>query len=520
MAIVVAPQPLVSAYVVFFGQHGQVTRYAQQCGVSRQVVYRQAAALHQRLQDSQHTIAALQQQLQDLRQHLAVLEQRLQTAVLLDEDKQAEFASLAQARGVSLLDCWELLQVLLPGRTLSRATLGRRTQALAQQAGRLLAVLDERTRPKVQDVLADEIYVSAPVLMTVEPESLCWLGARYTDSATVQAWVQELGCLPNLQQVTRDAGKALTASVAALNRQRQQQQQAPLFDQGDHFHALRGRGSNLHWYQVRAGQALAKAEAAQKKLAACARQGRPCGPLATRARAAWRRAEQAMDRWSELERLWQRTKEALPLFTATGDLNTRARAEAVLAETLPQLPEQGFAKSKRALQKPEMLSYLDRVQQQSAALPFAAEVTAAAWRQEGLRRRADLLCGDNQQAAARRGVLLVCAVVLHQAGAAGVQAVAAVRELCGRCYRASSLVECVNSVLRMQQARHRRLSQGLLDLKRLYWNSHSFRTGRRRQTTPYQRLGVPWPENLSWGELLKLTPEQLREKLSTPNAAA
>ena len=33
--------------------------------------------------------------------------------------------------------------------------------------------------------------------------------------------------------------------------------------------------------------------------------------------------------------------------------------------------------------------------------------------------------------------------------------------------RASSAVECMNSVLRMHQSRHRTLTQGLLDLKRL-----------------------------------------------------
>ena len=34
--------------------------------------------------------------------------------------------------------------------------------------------------------------------------------------------------------------------------------------------------------------------------------------------------------------------------------------------------------------------------------------------------------------------------------------------------RASSAVECMNSVLRMHQSRHRTVTQGLLDLKRLY----------------------------------------------------
>ena len=113
----------------------------------------------------------------------------------------------------------------------------------------------------------------------------------------------------------------------------------------------------------------------------------------------------------------------------------------------------------------------------------------------------------------------MCAVVLGKAGAEGQQAVAAIRAILRRAYRAGSLVECINSVLRMHQAGHRRMTQGLLDLKRLYWNCHRFSAGRRRKTTPYERLGVPWPPGLPWWEVLKLTPEQLRDKLSTANVA-
>ena len=38
-------------------------------------------------------------------------------------------------------------------------------------------------------------------------------------------------------------------------------------------------------------------------------------------------------------------------------------------------------------------------------------------------------------------------------------------------FRASSAVECMNSVLRMQQSRHKRMTQPMLDLKRLPRNS-------------------------------------------------
>jgi hypothetical protein len=85
-------------------------------------------------------------------------------------------------------------------------------------------------------------------------------------------------------------------------------------------------------------------------------------------------------------------------------------------------------------------------------------------------------------------------------------------------WRASSLVECVNSVARMQQSRHRKMTQGLLDLKRLYWNLRRFRTGDRKGQTPYGLLGLKVPE-LSFWEFLKLTPEELRKQLSATEHA-
>jgi hypothetical protein len=412
------------------------------------------------------------------------------------------------------------LDVLIPGKPVSTASLGRRTQALGEKAGPLLEVLDEYARQRVREAAADEIYVRDPVLMVVEQESLCWVCGRLTEDVGGVAWSQEFGRLPNLEQVARDGGTGLAKGVALLNAQRQEQGQEPLLDQGDHFHALWNGGVGLRRAEKRANTALAEAEQAQKGLDECARQGQKQTGPAVRAGHAWRKAEKALDAWRDLERTWQQIKEALLLVTPAGELNTRAKAKAVLAQTLPQLSDSDFAKTKRQLQRPEMLNYLDRVQDQLQKLPFPEKVKQAAVRQETLRRRPDLVKGENPKAAALRGVMLMCAVVLGKTGETGQQAVTAVQEIFRRAYRASSLVECINSVLRMQQAQHRRVTQGLLDLKRLYWNCHTFRTGRRRNTTPYQRLGVPWPEGMRWWDMLKLTPEQLRERLSTTTMAS
>ena len=111
---------------------------------------------------------------------------------------------------------------------------------------------------------------------------------------------------------------------------------------------------------------------------------------------------------------------------------------------------------------------------------------------------------------------MVTAVILTLAGEAAQQVAQGVRQILRHTWRASSMVEGMNSVLRMHQARHRRLTQAMLDLKRLYWNCRALRTGKRRKQTPYQRLGLVLPDK-RWWELLKMSPEQLRGELSALN---
>jgi hypothetical protein len=520
MGMVAFHRRIGSAFVVTAGQYGDVGRFAQEQGVSRQWVYREAKQVMVTLAGTQtrQEIDRLKTEVAQLRQQVTRQQAQLAQAVVLDDDKQAEVACVGQACGVTLSQSHALLAVLI-AKPLSVASLGRRTHAAGQRAGALLDVLDSYARPLVRDGAGDEIYVSAPVLMVVEQESLCWVCGRLSDAVSGARWAQEFRQLPNLEQLARDGGKALAKGMAVVNAERAAQEQETIVDQGDHFHALWTGGPGLRRAERHARQALAAAEAADQALAECARQGQKLTGATARARRAWQRAEQAMDAWQQTERLWQQAKDALLPITPEGELNTRAQAEQRLAETLTQLPDNDFAKSKRTLQQAEMLNYLDRMNDRLAKLPFAAEVTQAAVQQETLRRRPELQ-GDNPRAAALRGVLLLCAVVLGQAGAAGQTAVASVRDILRRAYRASSLVECINSVLRMHQAQHRKLTQELIDLKRLYWNCHTFRTGRRRGTCPYERLGVPWPEDLRWWELLKMTPEQLQAKLSTAKKAA
>jgi hypothetical protein len=69
----------------------------------------------------------------------------------------------------------------------------------------------------------------------------------------------------------------------------------------------------------------------------------------------------------------------------------------------------------------------------------------------------------------------------------------------------------------MQQGRHRKMTQGLLDLKRLYWNCRRLQTGKRRGRCPYEMLNVSLPSTDFWTLLRSPAlpaAQQLPEKVS------
>jgi hypothetical protein len=352
----------------------------------------------------------------------------------------------------------------------------------------------------------------------VEQRSLCWVTGRLAEQRDGVTWAQEFRQLPHLEQWTRDGGTGLRKGLALVNAERQQHRPV-IADQEDHFHALREGRRALRCMQGRVSRLIDKAEDAERRQR---RKVRRCGSrqgVAAAVAHAWRKAEQAMDVWSRAEHAWAEVSSAVRLLTPAGERNTRARAEAVIQAALPALAGPEWSKARRVLVCPELLTFLDQVQEKGAAVSAPPEVVEAAVQGEGLRRQPEGLRGTEARAGALRGVLLAAGLVRTLSGAAGVRVLAEVRMILDGAWRASSLVECINSVARMQQSRRRRMTQGLLDLKRLYGNCRVFRTGHRRDRTPYELLEIKLPTT-DWWELLKLAPEQLRQQLSAPEVAA
>lgn len=343
--------------------------------------------------------------------------------------------------------------------------------------------------------------------MVVEPESLCWITGRMAGARDGVTWAQEFARLPGLKAVVRDDGTGLGKGVRLDNARRRVADLPEFDDTLDVFHTLREGGRALRKTWGTATRALERADAAQKGLDRLGRQGRSRQGHGTQANRLWRQAEGLWDRAVAAEAAWDRARSAFELFTPDGRLNDRAQAEVIITAALPDLSVQAWAKTRRLLLRRESFTFLDQVPGRLAELGFDADVLSALLDLEGLRRQPRRLSAATRVWASVRTVQLAKACPDWREGARRVHA--ALRGV----WRASSLVECVNSVARMQQARHRKMTQGLLDLKRLYWNLRRFRTGRRKGQTPYGLLGLKLPE-MSFGEFLKLTPAELRKQLS------
>ena len=158
------PQRIASAFAVLCGQYGDVTQMAKDREQSRQSLYREAEQVAEAVDGTaaQAQIEELQRQLAERQAEVKALQERLKHAVEITPDKQHEFATVAQAEGVSLSVARRLLRVMTgPRRSRGVATLGRATLEAGKKAGPLLKVLDEAVRPKVKQGTADEIFLAA-----------------------------------------------------------------------------------------------------------------------------------------------------------------------------------------------------------------------------------------------------------------------------------------------------------------------------------------------------------------------
>jgi hypothetical protein len=513
-----------NAAAVLSGAWGAVTRRAQQSGSSRTAVYTHAQRVVQAVASEQAggiSYDTLWHENERLKAENEALWQAWADAEALSEAKQRAFAGSGCAMGLSLSQIVTLLAIVLPwGAVPSRAMIGRWVQEAAAQAGRLLVVLDLACQARVRVLCLDEIFLHrVPVLMAIEPNSMAWMAGQRGPDRSGESWRTVIANWPCLEHVIADGGQGLERGVRLVNEARCAQGEATETVSGqamtmglDVFHTQRELERVVQRQWKHAERQLETASQADAKVARYKRQGRDPRGVSGVAGRAWHKAERLFDQAVNAQEAVQQIDAALSWFDAQGRLYCRQTAQAQLDEASQQLHGDCWSKVKRLLSDERTLRHLDRLHEHLTSAvpePVLRDALTRLWYMNDQIRQAQ---GD---ACMRLRQLVVIAQGLCERLCPQWQsAYRCVDELLRHAVRASSAVECVNSVVRMHQGRHRHVSQGLLDLKRLYWNCRVFREGKRKGKSPYELLGLHLPSS-NWWQLLQMTPEELAQKLLT-----
>ncbi len=494
---------IANAAVGLTGLYGDVTRQARLADCSRQTIYDHAHKVQAAVVDAHDdgpTRAALIAENQRLAQENAQLWRGLEETIEFPVIKQHEFVAIATAMGLSLNQVLALLALVLgvqacPG----RSTLHRWIKLAGVAAGRVLKLLDARCRALVLVGCLDEIFFHGrPVLVGVAPASMTWFLGRKADDRTGATWAEALRDWGALSFVTADAGKGLQAGIAAVQRERQEDGEPSLESGLDVFHTTHEarRAVRLIWNRVE--RLWEQAEVAGRRVKESQRQGKDARGSAIVASLAWKQAEAAFAEYERSEAGWKIAHGALAVFLPEGRLNDRTRASQQIDLALPLLSGREWSKVRSLLQAEGALTFLDRLHRRLGEAVAEDSLRAELVRLWWLRRRRPRADVTGSVAGAGHVAHLVQEVVSQKIDPNWRESYGAVSRVLRGTVRASSAVECMNSVLRMHQARHRTVSQGLLDLKRLYWNCREFREGKRRRHCPYDLLGLKLPSYRFW----------------------
>jgi hypothetical protein len=340
----------------------------------------------------------------------------------------------------------------------------------------------------------DEIFFHRrPVLVGIDPQSMVWFLGKKAADHQGSTWFRELQSWTALRYVICDAGSGLQSGIAQMQQHQRDTDQVPLQKGLDVFHTKKEAHRVLSILWKRLERLWEQAEKASRALNRAQRQGRKLGGLPHSVHKAWKKATLAFQQYEKREAAWKRVEPALDICRADGQLNDRAWAQAQVAWALPRLPGKEWSKVRGLLTSAESFTFLDRLHDQLGQLSLPEAMRDALVRLWWLRRQRPKKSSKSDNVGYEHLLYLLHLVLCQKLDPNWRESYRQVATVLSQTVRASSAVECMNSVLRMHQSRHRTVTQRMLDLKRLYWNCRVFRSGKRKGFCPYQLLGLKLP---------------------------
>jgi hypothetical protein len=343
----------------------------------------------------------------------------------------------------------------------------------------------------------DELYAQGKAnLVAVHPDSLLILVLKATKRVDGESWqgaVEDLAARGiGISRIASDGGAAIRAMVSRL---------VGVDHLLDLWHALRHVGRAVAVLERAAYKAIAREEELERKAKKLADSVMMGGVVLEDYQRAREQTKLDIERYESLRLLAVWVREALdPIEASTG----RIRDQRECLEELSAATELMRGLKVPAARKladyldsagPGLLTYLERLKELVGGMiaelgEEGVQLLCREWQMErGLDR------GQAERKEDRlRDYLRAHLLSLLYWGHGYPGARKRVADLLGSILRGTSLVECVNSLLRPYAELRRSLGQPFLDLFTLYRNAHVFRRGKRAGASPFQLAGIPTPD--------------------------
>jgi hypothetical protein len=346
--------------------------------------------------------------------------------------------------------------------------------------------------------LSDELFAHGlPILVTVEPQSSALLRVALVDTRDWTPWKQHWECLEQngyyALYLVSDEGRALSKA--------QKETLKDIIRQPDTYHAIAHRlGRYVARLDAAAYPAIAKEYAAAKAITRATTKTRRqrCRTDYTKAR---NKAAAKIERADAYRYLYQCLIQELRLFDETGRLRDRHTAEGNIEAALDLLDTLNLKAVTKAVStirhlRPDLLNYFavaDSVVAALHELPYDTDTLntlCLAWQWHKAFVKAKTTAARHFCAARESAALLGATEGLESEREAVKHTV---YQQLDRIVQSSSLVECLNSILRPYlNTTRNHVTQDLLNLVMFYHNHRRYQDGKRKGQTPMELLtGIP-----------------------------
>jgi hypothetical protein len=443
--------------------------------------------------------AALEAENAALRARVQALEAKLENSVEVTSEMVRDLSLTLTVLPVSYRDIRGIVALAYGEKHApSEASLCMMVQHYGTIAG--LILLDEEVTWKFSSAGVDEIFFHrTPILTVVDPDSMAVGVCERSEDRTGGSWNSVLSQFPNLRYVISDEARGIGNGVYLTNE--------TILHQKDLYHLVSEISRTTRRLEGRLGKLLKAEERAWQDWA----KGRIYIKTMEKTLATVEKQLKLMEQYYQAMELLDF---AFCSVTSDHRVNTREHGHQVLSDVIQRLrslTELEIDDLVGVLEKRATgcLVFLDQLQRELSGIPVeleqGSEFTAEQIREWAIQEvclQHAMTDEPSDEVFSAYSELWQKVRSLKKLIPLFLKVVSEVKKLLYLPKRASSLVECFNSILRPIQQVKKQVTQEFLWLKALHHNMKTFKQGKRKGKSPFQLLGVDFGSQ-DWIRLLE-----------------